>query len=1023
MTGKSRPLTLRLISYLGLGIFLTGLLSWPTMADAQYFGRNKVQYDKFKFQVMKTKHFDIYFYPEEKTAVEMAARMAERWYKRLSRIFSHELKGKQPLVLYANQPHFQQTTVIPDIMGEGTGGVTESFKRRIVLPMGGSLAETDHVIGHELVHAFQYDLASQGGQQYSPSAATQMTLPLWFIEGMAEYLSIGPIDPHTAMWMRDAVKNKKIPEIKKLEDTYRYFPYRYGQALWAYICGRFGDMTIGRMMKTAARAREFQLVMEKTLSIPLKQLSADWKKALEQEYKPVLEATLAPSAVGRRVIAGSEEDRYNVSPAVSPDGRQFVFLSSRDLFSIEMYISETATGKVKSKLTKTAVNPEYQSLQFIYSAGSWSDDGRRFVFGAISKGKPILVVMDGQSQDVIREIEVPELGEILNPTWAPDGQAIAFSALSHGFTDLYIYDLKTSKLKRLTDDPFADIHPSWSPDGKYIAFVTDRFTTQLANLSYGEYQVALINPQNSEVTPVNSFKDSKSTNPQWAADSKGIYFLSDQGGITNIYRVEVETGQLFQVTRLQTGVSGITDLSPAISVARKTGQLVYSVYESGNYAIYSLETSEQLAGKPVDASLAQLRAASLPPKERGASEVLGLLKNPFFGLPESSQLQVSDYKPKLSLDYVSPPQLAVGADRYGTYAGGGIALYWGDMLGYHTLATMVQTSNRLQDTAALVGYINSQSRWNWGAYAQRIPYIYGGYYASLGTVFNEPAYVEEEYVFRQINYDLGIFTYYPFNPLRRFEISASVDYIDFDYDIYTRAYSLYDNSLLLNEKESLPAPKGIYFGNLTTALVYDSSIFGATSPLIGQSYRLEVSPTIGNVTFYSLLADYRKYIMPVRPFTLAFRMLHYGRYGKDADDERLYPVFIGYDGLVRGYDYYSFSANELYGTNSTAGNLFGSKMIVANLELRFPLFRVLGLGSGYYGVFPIEFVSFYDYGVAWWEDESPSIFGGSHHSVSSAGVGIRVNAFGYVIVGLNAVRPFDRPEKNWVFQLSLMPGF
>jgi outer membrane protein assembly factor BamA len=98
-------------------------------------------------------------------------------------------------------------------------------------------------------------------------------------------------------------------------------------------------------------------------------------------------------------------------------------------------------------------------------------------------------------------------------------------------------------------------------------------------------------------------------------------------------------------------------------------------------------------------------------------------------------------------------------------------------------------------------------------------------------------------------------------------------------------------------------------------------------------------------------------------------------------------------------------------------------MIVANLELRFPLFRVLGLGSGYYGVFPIEFVSFYDYGVAWWEDESPSIFGGSHHSVSSAGVGIRVNAFGYVIVGLNAVRPFDRPEKNWVFQLSLMPGF
>ncbi|HNT02002.1 MAG TPA: peptidase S9, partial [Candidatus Saccharicenans sp.] len=125
---------------------------------AQYFGRNKVQYKKFDFKIMKTKHFDIYFYQQETEVVKQAAQMAERWYARYSRIFNHELKGRQPLVIYASGPEFQQTTVIPETMGEGTGGVTESFKRRIVLPYGVSLAETDHVIGHELVHAFQYDL-------------------------------------------------------------------------------------------------------------------------------------------------------------------------------------------------------------------------------------------------------------------------------------------------------------------------------------------------------------------------------------------------------------------------------------------------------------------------------------------------------------------------------------------------------------------------------------------------------------------------------------------------------------------------------------------------------------------------------------------------------------------------------------------------------------------------------------------------------------------------------------------------
>jgi hypothetical protein len=137
------------------------LLAWLTVAatpaGAQYFGQNRVQYEKFDFKVLKTEHFDIYFYPEEEAAVRMAARMAERWYARLSSLLNHELSSRQPLILYAAHPHFRQTNAIGGDVGEGTGGVTESLKRRVVLPFAGGMAETDHVLGHELVHAFQYD--------------------------------------------------------------------------------------------------------------------------------------------------------------------------------------------------------------------------------------------------------------------------------------------------------------------------------------------------------------------------------------------------------------------------------------------------------------------------------------------------------------------------------------------------------------------------------------------------------------------------------------------------------------------------------------------------------------------------------------------------------------------------------------------------------------------------------------------------------------------------------------------------
>jgi len=169
-----------------MAVCLVLLLVLPSAATAQYFGRNKVQYRTFDFQVLTTEHFDIYYYPEEAEAARIVARMAERWYARLSRFFTHELRGRQPLVLYAAPAHFRQTNAVEGAIGEGTGGLTEALKRRIVLPMAGSLADTDHVLGHELVHAFQFDITGNDPRELEFSLPDILQYPLWFAEGMAE---------------------------------------------------------------------------------------------------------------------------------------------------------------------------------------------------------------------------------------------------------------------------------------------------------------------------------------------------------------------------------------------------------------------------------------------------------------------------------------------------------------------------------------------------------------------------------------------------------------------------------------------------------------------------------------------------------------------------------------------------------------------------------------------------------------------------------------------------------------------
>ena len=1006
-----------------LALALGGLAFGPTVGRAQYFGRNKVQYETFHFQVLRTDHFDVYFYPEEEPAAQQAARIAERWYAREAQLFDHELSGRQPLILYASPAAFQQTNAIPGDLGEGTGGVTEAIKRRIVLPLGSSLAETNHVIGHELCHAFQYDITGSGRGGQMP-VATQM--PLWFIEGMAEYVSLGPLDPHTAMWMRDAALNAKLPKWRQLDDP-RFFPYRYGQALWAYIAGRWGDEAVARLLRSATKSADIDQAFLRETGLSGNQLDSAWQADLRSTYQPLQAQTDAPSHYGERLIAGKDQaSGLNVGPVVSPDGSRIVFYSARDLFSIEMFMADARTGQVLRRVTKTAVDPHFQSLEFINSAGSFDGTGDRFVFSAQSHGRPVLDLLDVESGRVAREIAFPNLGEILHPSWSPDGRYVAFAALSGGLTDLYLYDLQTDSLRQLTNDAYADLEPAWSPDGRTLAFVTDRFSTNLRTLAPGNYRLALLDPFTDSITPLPSFPDGKNIDPQWSPDGTSIYFLSDRTGITNIYKLDLASGRQSQVTNLLTGVTGITSLSPALSVAHTSGRVVYSVYEKGNYAVYAADSATALAGGPL-VSAASPTPAMLPPQARPHSELLTLLADSTIGEKYASTTTVSTYRPRLGLDYVSQPNLAVGADRFGTYVGGGVTLYWSDMLGDRNLATMLQVEGNFKNLAGLVAYQNTQHRLNWAVAAQQIPYIQGGYlYGQLG---GDSVY-QQLLVLREINRELDFLVAYPFNEVQRLEFSAGVRNIAFDAQSDSLVFSSLTGNVYSENVTNWPTcsstvtancvPGSVTMATAGAALVYDNSFFGATSPILGQRYRIEADPTVGGLTFLTVLADYRRYFMPARPFTIAARVLHYGRYGSDAENSQLmYPLYMGYQGLVRGYDYNSLDPSE----GAVYDALTGTRLLVGNLELRFPLLGVLGLGHGYYGAFPIEAAVFGDGGVAWHQGQSPAFLGGSRKAVSSAGGALRVNVFGFAVFEVDYVRPFDRPGKGWMWQFGLTPGF
>ena len=332
----------------------------PSSLSAQYFGRNKVQYETFDFKILKTPHYDIHFYPEEGEAVEDAARMGERWYERFARLFQHEFEQPKPIILYADHPDFQQTNTLSGRLSEGLGGVTESLKNRVIMPLTGSYPDTDHVLGHELVHAFQYNLA----QGRSGAGIRGLSLlPLWLIEGMAEYLSVGREDALTAMWLRDAIRRDALPTLEDLSSG-RFFPYRFGHAFWAYVGGMYGDDRIADVFRRALRIG-WEPAIRQVLGTSSDSLSAAWKEAVESEYLPLMAGRQAPGESGALLLAPSTgAGRQNVSPSVSPDGRLVAFLSERDLFGIDLFLADARTGEIQKKLVSANSDSHFDAFAF-----------------------------------------------------------------------------------------------------------------------------------------------------------------------------------------------------------------------------------------------------------------------------------------------------------------------------------------------------------------------------------------------------------------------------------------------------------------------------------------------------------------------------------------------------------------------------------------------------------------------------------------------------------------------------------
>ncbi|MCD6116340.1 PD40 domain-containing protein [bacterium] len=970
------------------------MLVFALQVQAQSFGKNKVQYRDFNWEYVQSRHFDVYYYSGSKKLAEYTADVAESSYVALKKDLKYEIGKRIPILVYNSHNEFQQTNVSLSPIDEGVGGFTEVYKDRVIIPFQGRYDEFRHVIHHELTHAYMFQMFYGEGLGSMVMSMTRFQLPLWFWEGMAEYESLG-WDKSSDMFMRDAVVNGYVPPIDYMAG---FMVYKGGQSLFNYIAEKYGKEKVGEVISKIRASRNLETGLRRSIGLDTKELSDRWQKYLRKRYWPDIAGRDEPEDVSRKLTDHVKNKNFlNNAPTLSPNGDKLIYLSDRADY-IDIYLISTIDGKNLGRLVKGQRSDMYDNLHWLRPGAGWSPDSKKIAFASKSKGgKDALFILDVKSRKILQRL-IFNLDGIFSPDWSPDGRRIVFMGTKNGQSDLFVYNLKSKKLTKLTNDVFSDAEPAWSPDSRKIAFISDREDSlnpdndiEMPRKKRYKYDIYVISVDTRQITRITD-DIAKEKSPKFSSSGDKIAYISNDNGIDNIFIIDCSTKESYPITNLLTGIS-------QMSWSRDGSRIAFSSFFKGGYDIYILNNPLLIKPESVklkDTMFVLKESKKEKTKKKVKEQEVKVYNNGYRNYVFGDSFRKGDIlnrKKKRSVFLAEPafkdsigqyiankysvkfsPDIVYGSAGYSQFYGlqGTTQFVFSDILGNHQINLYTDLFYNLKNSNFNLSYYYLPKRTDLGISLFHYSYLFYTYFIQDGYL--SYGYLRDRY------YGLQMFLSRPFNKYRRINLSVTGMGIQRDWgtiDPFAYYYG-YSNDYM-KDKGNIYSRKILYFN-----LGYntDTVIWGMTGPVNGKrSYlSLTYSPAIvktGGLDFWTIKGDWRRYIRIKRDYTFALRFTGGVSGGRQPQQFMLGGMmgWINYRYADIPSEFWNnngmffFSSFETPMRGASYYSMMGTRFVLSNIEFRFPLIKYLILGGPLQiGFQNIRGVVFTDIGSAWYND-------------------------------------------------------
>jgi hypothetical protein len=829
------------------------------------FGKNRISYQSFEWQVYRSPHFDIHYSADVEPFLEDVVSYAESAYVKLSESLDHELRFRVPMILYSTHGEFVRTNISMSNL-EGAGAFAEPAQNRVVLPIDLPPDTLYKLITHELTHIFEFSLFFDGYL----GRAIRSNAPTWITEGLASYLGDDE-DSLAQMIIRDAVVNGTLPSIRAFSQQ-SYLAYRYGHAAFDFIEQEYGLEGLRNFLfefNKVLLTGNVSKAIKESFGYEIDEFDRRFIRYLRKKYYPVLLENKSPEDYGTE-IGFKKPGTVTIAPTISPSGELVAVLGLKKI-ETDIFTLSVEDGSIVKNLTKGWTN-RYESLPSLFNIGdihkrklSWSPVADEVaVFVRKEDGWP-LVVFDALNGKVIHFIKLDNLYELASPTFSPDGRRIAFEGNRDGVVDIFEIDLDTQAVSNLTQDDFFDTNPWYSPDGSSLLY----------NRRIGSHwKVFSVDHADASRKTQLTFGPGNDMGPSYARDGESVFFSSDRSAfeIYNIYQLDLDSGDLRQYTDVVGGC-----FAP-VEMAERDGerQLVFQAYFERSFRLYRL---------PLNDPEHVLTAAD---------HISGVAEIQPFAPPLKLSIDENEKKPYKAKWDIEAPSIAIGVADDGTFLASGSVLF-SDLMGNQRA---ILSANTVADFATIqAAYYNLRHRYTWGVQAMDFQdFIYT---AEAGGTRrrNEYRYTGANMLF-----------HYPVS--RHYRIETSIGAADTSqlqpfFNPATGFY-IYDNIDLT------VATAGV-------ALVGDTTRFQSYGPYQGKRFRLSVDyaaqiagdkPTGSNSDQLLYRGDFRFYKQLTRRSLLAWRTSSIYSVG---DLSNSYG--FGGNNQLRGWDYREFNGSRLAWSN------------------------------------------------------------------------------------------------------------